>query len=79
MPRFSETGGVGGAGDLSLVVPYVASISGLFLTGDEERPGGPLAIARRDLIAADKQSDAALEFEDADDDALLQPCVSGLG
>jgi glutamate carboxypeptidase len=34
-----------------------------FLTGDEERPGEPLAIARRDLIAAGKSSDAALEFE----------------
>lgn len=35
----------------------------VFLTGDEERPGLPLSIARRDLIAAGKQSDAALEFE----------------
>jgi glutamate carboxypeptidase len=35
----------------------------VFLTGDEERPGEPLSIARRDLIAAGKQSDAALEFE----------------
>jgi glutamate carboxypeptidase len=34
-----------------------------FLTGDEERPGEPLSIARRDLIAAGKASDAALEFE----------------
>lgn len=34
-----------------------------FLTGDEERPGEPLAIARRDLIEAGKNSDAALEFE----------------
>jgi glutamate carboxypeptidase len=34
-----------------------------FLTGDEERPGDPLSIARRDLIAAGKASDAALEFE----------------
>lgn len=35
----------------------------VFLTGDEERPGEPLAIARRDLIEAGKHSDAALEFE----------------
>lgn len=35
----------------------------VFLTGDEERPGTPLSIARRDLIAAGKESDAALEFE----------------
>jgi glutamate carboxypeptidase len=35
----------------------------VFLTGDEERPGEPLAAARRDLIEAGKQSDAALEFE----------------
>jgi glutamate carboxypeptidase len=34
-----------------------------FLTGDEERPGEPLSIARRDLIEAGKASDAALEFE----------------
>lgn len=34
-----------------------------FLTGDEERPGEPLSLARGDLIAAGKQSDAALEFE----------------
>ncbi len=35
----------------------------VFLTGDEERPGEPLSIARRDLITAGKNSDAALEFE----------------
>ncbi len=35
----------------------------IFLTGDEERPGEPLSIARRDLIEAGKASDAALEFE----------------
>ncbi len=35
----------------------------VFLTGDEERPGEPLSIARRDLIEAGKNSDAALEFE----------------
>jgi glutamate carboxypeptidase len=35
----------------------------VFLTGDEERPGEPLSVARRDLIEAGKRSDAALEFE----------------
>ena len=35
----------------------------VFLTGDEERPGEPLSVARRDLIEAGKHSDAALEFE----------------
>ncbi len=39
-----------------------ASIT-VFLSGDEERPGKPLSIARRDLIEAGKNSDAALEFE----------------
>lgn len=33
------------------------------LTGDEERPGTPLSIARRDLIAAAEIADFALEFE----------------
>lgn len=32
-------------------------------TGDEEAPGDPLEIARRDLILAGKRSDIALEFE----------------
>lgn len=33
------------------------------LTGDEERPGSPLSVARRDLIAAGRAADYALEFE----------------
>jgi glutamate carboxypeptidase len=33
------------------------------LTGDEERPGDPLRIARRDLIEAGKRNQVALEFE----------------
>lgn len=33
------------------------------LTGDEENPGAPLAVSRRDLIAAGKASDVALDFE----------------
>ena len=34
-------------------------------TGDEESPGSPLSVARRDLIEAGKNSDIALEFESA--------------
>ncbi|WP_411286369.1 M20/M25/M40 family metallo-hydrolase [Phenylobacterium sp.] len=33
------------------------------LTGDEEKPGSPLALARADLIAAGKVADLALDFE----------------
>lgn len=33
------------------------------LTGDEERSGDPVAVARRDLIDAAKASDAAFEYE----------------
>ena len=33
------------------------------LTGDEEKPGSPLSLARADLIAAGKRSDVALDFE----------------
>ena len=33
------------------------------LTGDEERPGSPIAVARRDLIEAGRVADFALEFE----------------
>jgi glutamate carboxypeptidase len=33
------------------------------LTGDEERPGAPLAVARRDLIEAGRWADVAFEFE----------------
>lgn len=35
----------------------------IVLTGDEERPGSPIAVARRDLIEAGRRADAALEFE----------------
>jgi glutamate carboxypeptidase len=35
----------------------------IVLTGDEERPGSPIAVARRDLIAAGREAAAALEFE----------------
>ena len=35
----------------------------VFLTGDEEDPGSPQEIARRDLIASGKRADAALDFE----------------
>lgn len=33
------------------------------MTGDEERPGAPIATARRDLIEAGRWADVALEFE----------------
>ena len=36
----------------------------VFLTGDEEDAGRPLAISRRDLIAEGKRADIALDFED---------------
>jgi glutamate carboxypeptidase len=39
-----------------------ASIT-VVLTGDEERPGEPVAIARRDLVQVAQQSDVALDFE----------------
>ncbi len=35
----------------------------IVLSGDEERFGNPLELARRDLVQAAKQSDVALEFE----------------
>lgn len=35
----------------------------IVLTGDEERIGAPLSVARRDLIAAGRAADYALEFE----------------
>ena len=35
----------------------------IVLTGDEERPGSPIATARRDLIEAGRAADYALEFE----------------
>jgi glutamate carboxypeptidase len=35
----------------------------IVLSGDEERTGSPVEVARRDMIEAAKQSDIALEFE----------------
>jgi len=35
----------------------------IHMTGDEEDSGDPIAIARRDLIAAGKRADVALDFE----------------
>ncbi len=35
----------------------------IVLSGDEERVGDPMTVARRDLVEAAKQSDVALEFE----------------
>jgi glutamate carboxypeptidase len=43
----------------------------VFLTGDEEDAGRPLAISRRDLIAEGAKADVALDFEDlAQDDGM---------
>jgi glutamate carboxypeptidase len=43
----------------------------IVLTGDEERPGAPLAVARRDLVEAGRKADVALEFENlARDDGV---------
>lgn len=39
------------------------------LTGDEEKPGAPLADARADLISAGRNSDVALDFEGLSRDA----------
>jgi len=39
-----------------------ASIT-VVLTGDEERPGEPISISRRDLVQMAKKSDVALDFE----------------
>jgi glutamate carboxypeptidase len=50
--RAMETAGTLGDADIVVV-----------LTGDEERPGSPLEVARRDLIAAGREADVALEFE----------------
>jgi glutamate carboxypeptidase len=36
----------------------------VFLTGDEEDAGSPLAVSRRDLVAEGKRADVALDFED---------------
>jgi glutamate carboxypeptidase len=38
------------------------------LTGDEEKAGEPLALARRDLVAAADWADVAIGFEDGDGD-----------
>ena len=43
----------------------------IVLTGDEERLGSPVAVARRDLIEAGRRADVALEFENlARDDGV---------
>ncbi len=39
-----------------------------FLCGDEERNGDPIALARADLVAAARESDVAIGFEDGDGD-----------
>src|SRR5436190_7753389 len=41
----------------------------IVLTGDEEDSGNPIEVARRDLIAAGKRADVALDFEGLAQDA----------
>jgi glutamate carboxypeptidase len=62
-------------GDVAMVLALkaLASVGALdemritvVLTGDEESAGRPVAIARKDLLAAARQSDAALAFEGGD-------------
>lgn len=59
-------------GDVTMVLALqaLASVGALddttirvVVTGDEERPGEPLELVRRDLIAAARESDVALGFE----------------
>ncbi len=45
---------IGALGNLPVVLAY---------TGDEEEPGSPLAVTRRDLVEAGKWADVALGFE----------------
>jgi glutamate carboxypeptidase len=42
------------------------------MTGDEESPGRPLEIARRDLLQAGRDSDVALEFETGARDSAME-------
>src|SRR5262249_32702976 len=62
-------------GDVAMVLALeaLASVGALdemrvtvVLTGDEESAGRPVAIARKDLLAAARQTDAALAFEGGD-------------
>lgn len=46
------------------------------LTGDEESPGDPLSVARRDLIEAGKASDVALEFEGGNQDSVAYATIA---
>lgn len=68
--------GPGVGDDKGGVVVILAALRGLFeaallqsmdvtvvLTGDEERVGTPIAVARRDLIAAGREADYAFEYE----------------
>ncbi len=69
-------GGPGAADDKGGMVVMVAALRAMqkagtlrnadieiVLTGDEEDTGSPIEIARRDLIAAGKRADVALDFE----------------
>jgi glutamate carboxypeptidase len=53
---------VGALDDMQVIVVF---------TGDEESPGEPLEIARRDLLEAARRSDVALGFESGEPDAAV--------
>jgi glutamate carboxypeptidase len=68
--------GPGSADDKGGIAVIVAALRGMqaagtlkqanitvFMTGDEEEAGSPIALARRDLIAEGRRADAAIDFE----------------
>lgn len=75
-PGVDEAEGPGAGDDKGGMVTIVAALRAMkaagtlkganidiHMTGDEEDSGSPLSLARRDLIAAGKRSDIALDFE----------------
>jgi glutamate carboxypeptidase len=71
--RASGPGTVDMKGGLAIMVSALKALDSVgaldgtnitvFLTGDEERHGNPVSLARGDLMEAGRHSDAALEFE----------------
>lgn len=75
-PEGDKAHGPGSADDKGGIAVIVAALRAMqaagtlkhanitvFLTGDEEDAGSPIALARRDLIAEGKNADAAIDFE----------------
>lgn len=75
-PNLDEAEGPGAGDDKGGMVAIVAALRAMkaagtlkganieiHMTGDEEDTGSPTSLARRDLIAAGKRSDVALDFE----------------